>query len=74
MSSGLFSLVLIVSQSLIVLQVLMAHENEVWFVQFSNSGKYLATASSDCTAIIWKVNILDHWFLLSLHILSLRMS
>uniref|UniRef100_A0A1J3HFZ9 WD repeat-containing protein 26 n=2 Tax=Noccaea caerulescens TaxID=107243 RepID=A0A1J3HFZ9_NOCCA len=36
-------------------QVLMAHENEVWFVQFSNSGKYLATASSDCTAIIWKV-------------------
>ncbi|CAA7017510.1 unnamed protein product [Microthlaspi erraticum] len=36
-------------------QVLMAHKNEVWFVQFSNSGKYLATASSDCTAIIWKV-------------------
>ncbi|CAL9242094.1 unnamed protein product [Arabidopsis halleri] len=36
-------------------QILMAHKNEVWFVQFSNSGKYLATASSDCTAIIWKV-------------------
>lgn len=66
-SSGLFSLLLIVSQSLIVLQVLMAHKNEVWFVQFSNSGKYLATASSDCTAIIWKVNIVDHSFLLSLH-------
>ncbi|CAN8267672.1 unnamed protein product [Cochlearia groenlandica] len=36
-------------------QILMAHKNEVWFVQFSDSGKYLATASSDCTAIIWKV-------------------
>ncbi|WZZ13822.1 hypothetical protein YC2023_106911 [Brassica napus] len=36
-------------------QVLVAHKNEVWFVQFSDSGKYLATASSDCTAIIWKV-------------------
>ncbi|VVB07181.1 unnamed protein product [Arabis nemorensis] len=36
-------------------QILMAHKNEVWFVQFSNNGKYLATASSDCTAIIWKV-------------------
>ncbi|KAL0748499.1 hypothetical protein Bca101_030501 [Brassica carinata] len=40
-------------------QVLVAHKNEVWFVQFSDSGKYLATASSDCTAIIWKgTNIL----------------
>lgn len=45
----------IVSLSLIILQILMAHKNEVWFVQFSNNGKYLATASSDCTAIIWKV-------------------
>ncbi|CAN7091344.1 unnamed protein product [Brassica rapa subsp. narinosa] len=36
-------------------QVLVAHKNEVWFVQFSDSGKYLATASSDCTAIVWKV-------------------
>ncbi|XP_019087729.1 PREDICTED: WD repeat-containing protein 26 isoform X1 [Camelina sativa] len=37
------------------IQILMAHKNEVWFVQFSNSGKYLATASSDCTAMIWKI-------------------
>lgn len=36
-------------------QILTAHRNEVWFVQFSNSGEYLASASSDCTAIIWKV-------------------
>lgn len=49
------------SISYYLLQVLVAHKNEVWFVQFSDSGKYLATASSDCTAIIWKVNILlDH--------------
>ncbi|KAH9624346.1 hypothetical protein KSS87_012409 [Heliosperma pusillum] len=37
------------------LQILTAHQNEVWFVQFSNGGKYLASSSSDCTAIIWKV-------------------
>ncbi|XP_074279055.1 WD repeat-containing protein WDS homolog [Silene latifolia] len=36
-------------------QILTAHQNEVWFVQFSNGGKYLASSSSDCTAIIWKV-------------------
>lgn len=36
-------------------QILTAHQNEVWFVQFSNSGEYLASSSSDCTAVIWKV-------------------
>ncbi|KAI3760218.1 hypothetical protein L1987_50609 [Smallanthus sonchifolius] len=36
-------------------QILSAHKNEVWFVQFSNNGNYLASSSSDCTAIIWKV-------------------
>ncbi|KAK3007559.1 hypothetical protein RJ639_014405 [Escallonia herrerae] len=36
-------------------QVLTDHKNEVWFVQFSNSGNYLASSSSDCTAIIWEV-------------------
>ncbi|KAL6527716.1 hypothetical protein OROMI_029527 [Orobanche minor] len=36
-------------------QVLTYHRNEVWFVQFSNNGEYLASSSSDCTAIIWKV-------------------
>ncbi|KAG9446846.1 hypothetical protein H6P81_012974 [Aristolochia fimbriata] len=36
-------------------QILDQHENEVWFVQFSNNGKYLASSSSDCTAIIWMV-------------------
>ncbi|XP_021722150.1 WD repeat-containing protein 26-like [Chenopodium quinoa] len=37
------------------LQILTAHKNEVWFVQFSYSGEYLASSSRDCTAIIWKV-------------------
>ncbi|KAI8574337.1 hypothetical protein RHMOL_Rhmol01G0346200 [Rhododendron molle] len=36
-------------------QILTDHKNEVWFVQFSNNGEYLASSSSDCTAIIWKV-------------------
>ncbi|KAJ4967648.1 hypothetical protein NE237_014349 [Protea cynaroides] len=37
-------------------QILCHHDNEVWFVQFSNNGEYLASSSSDCTAIIWKVS------------------
>lgn len=37
------------------LQVLQSHENEVWYLQFSNNGKYLASASKDCTTIIWEV-------------------
>uniref|UniRef100_K4A8S6 CTLH domain-containing protein n=1 Tax=Setaria italica TaxID=4555 RepID=K4A8S6_SETIT len=35
-------------------QILCGHNNEVWFVRFSNNGDYLASSSSDCTAIIWK--------------------
>ncbi|TVU43508.1 hypothetical protein EJB05_09984 [Eragrostis curvula] len=38
------------------LQVLRAHQDEVWFLQFSNNGKYLASASNDKTAIIWEVD------------------
>ncbi|XP_073001761.1 WD repeat-containing protein WDS homolog isoform X1 [Typha latifolia] len=37
-------------------QVLYDHKNEVWFLQFSNNGRYLASSSSDCTAIIWTVH------------------
>ncbi|CAA6662433.1 unnamed protein product [Spirodela intermedia] len=36
-------------------QILHAHQDEVWFVQFSNNGKYLASSSSDRSAIIWEV-------------------
>jgi WD40 repeat protein len=40
-----------------MLQVLRAHHDEVWFIQFSNNGKYLASASNDKSAIIWEVNL-----------------
>lgn len=45
--------VLLDSEQLV--QVLEAHGDEVWFLQFSHDGKYLASASKDCTAIIWEV-------------------
>ncbi|CAL0315861.1 unnamed protein product [Lupinus luteus] len=39
------------------LQILEAHDDEVWFVQFSHNGKYLASASNDRSAIIWEVDV-----------------
>ncbi|PKI76851.1 hypothetical protein CRG98_002837 [Punica granatum] len=36
-------------------QILTEHRNEVWVVQFSHNGEYLASSSYDCTAVIWKV-------------------
>ncbi|CAN1270036.1 WD repeat-containing protein WDS homolog [Linum perenne] len=39
----------------VTVQILREHKNEVWYVQFSNNGEYLASSSSDCTAIVWKV-------------------
>ncbi|WOL03385.1 WD repeat-containing protein 26 [Canna indica] len=37
-------------------QVLGEHHDEVWFLQFSNLGKYLASSSNDKSAIIWEVH------------------
>ncbi|KAM1240424.1 hypothetical protein ACFX2I_045984 [Malus domestica] len=39
------------------LQILQAHNDEVWFLQFSHDGKYLASSSSDQSAIIWEVDM-----------------
>ncbi|KAG7037506.1 WD repeat-containing protein 26, partial [Cucurbita argyrosperma subsp. argyrosperma] len=39
------------------LQVLQDHDDEVWFLQFSHNGKYLASSSSDRSAIIWEVDL-----------------
>ncbi|OMP03561.1 hypothetical protein CCACVL1_02367 [Corchorus capsularis] len=38
------------------LQILQDHTDEVWFLQFSHNGKYLASSSSDHSAIIWEVD------------------
>ncbi|XP_010906218.1 WD repeat-containing protein 26 homolog [Elaeis guineensis] len=37
-------------------QVLHGHHDEIWFLQFSNNGKYLASSSSDRSVIIWEVH------------------
>ncbi|XP_019162309.1 PREDICTED: WD repeat-containing protein 26-like [Ipomoea nil] len=37
------------------LQILEEHNDEVWFLQFSHDGKYLASSSADCSVIIWEV-------------------
>lgn len=37
--------------------ILQIHEDEVWGLQWSHSGNYLATASKDKTAIIWRIGV-----------------
>ncbi|KAL8031180.1 hypothetical protein ABFX02_13G008100 [Erythranthe guttata] len=37
------------------LQILEEHNDEVWFLQFSHNGKYLASSSGDCLVIVWEV-------------------
>lgn len=37
-----------------ILHRLEGHTDEVWFVQFSHGGEYLASASKDSTVIIWR--------------------
>eukprot|EP01089_Gocevia_fonbrunei_P011934 TRINITY_DN2677_c0_g1_i1.p1 TRINITY_DN2677_c0_g1~~TRINITY_DN2677_c0_g1_i1.p1 ORF type:complete len:436 (+),score=66.54 TRINITY_DN2677_c0_g1_i1:516-1823(+) len=37
-------------------QILQKHSDEVWYVEFSHNGKYLASASKDKTAIIWNLS------------------
>ncbi|PON89685.1 Guanine nucleotide-binding protein, beta subunit [Trema orientale] len=39
------------------LQILQAHSDEVWFLQFSHNGKYLASSSNDRSTIIWEVDV-----------------
>ncbi|XP_059450273.1 WD repeat-containing protein 26 homolog [Corylus avellana] len=39
------------------LQILQEHSDEVWFLQFSHNGKYLASSSNDHSAIIWEVDV-----------------
>lgn len=37
--------------------VLMEHEDEVWNIAWSRGGRYLASASKDRTAVIWKIGV-----------------
>ncbi|KAL8201449.1 hypothetical protein R6Q57_012788 [Mikania cordata] len=39
------------------IQILKEHQDEVWHLQFSQNGKYLASSSSDNSAIIWEVDL-----------------
>ena len=43
-------------------QVLSEHSDEVWFLRFSNNGKYLATGSKDMNVILWKIEVIDCLF------------
>ncbi|CAM8948508.1 unnamed protein product [Rhodiola kirilowii] len=45
------------------LQILKDHDDEVWCLQFSHNGKYLASSSKDLSAIIWQVNGSNQVFL-----------
>lgn len=38
-----------------ILHRLDGHTDEVWYVQFSHHGEYLASASKDATVIIWRI-------------------
>ncbi|XP_055802168.1 WD repeat-containing protein 26 homolog [Solanum dulcamara] len=39
------------------LQILQEHTDEVWFLEFSHNGKYLASSSADCSVIVWEVKL-----------------
>lgn len=49
------------------IHVLQDHTDEVWFVSFSHSGSYLASASKDATAIIWDIATFSRVFVLTGH-------
>lgn len=44
-----------------VIHELHGHKDEVWHVEFSHDGKYLASCSKDCCAIIWEVTRFKFW-------------
>ena len=37
--------------------ILSGHLDEIWYMAFSNTGKWLASCSKDKTAIIWNVQV-----------------
>lgn len=45
--------------------ILEIHKDEVWNLQWSHSGSYLATASKDKSAIIWRIGVSNPPYCLS---------
>ncbi|CAG8595998.1 14646_t:CDS:10 [Acaulospora morrowiae] len=45
----------------------LQHTDEVWYVAFSNNGKFLASASRDKTAIIWSIETKNSVHVLNKH-------
>jgi WD40 repeat protein len=41
--------------------ILAEHLDEVWRLEWSHDGRYLASASQDKTAIIWKIGVSGFW-------------
>ncbi|PHU11991.1 hypothetical protein BC332_18921 [Capsicum chinense] len=41
----------------LTMQILREHKDEVWFLQFSHNGKYLASSSRDGSVIIWEAEL-----------------
>ncbi|PVU96061.1 hypothetical protein BB559_002514 [Furculomyces boomerangus] len=48
-------------------KIMFSHDDEVWFVVFSNNGKYLASGSKDSTIIIWETENFDKYLTLKGH-------
>lgn len=38
-------------------KVLESHTDEVWYVAFSNNGRYLASVSKDQTCVVWNMSV-----------------
>ncbi|KAI3616667.1 wd domain-containing protein [Moniliophthora roreri] len=45
----------------ITTNILTGHTDEVWNLEWSHDGRYLASASKDKTAIIWQINESGDW-------------
>lgn len=42
--------------------ILEVHNDEVWNIEFSHDGKFLASASKDKTVIIWRIGVCTQFF------------
>ncbi|KAL3824936.1 hypothetical protein ACJIZ3_020965 [Penstemon smallii] len=40
----------------VTIQTLYGHRDQIWLLQFSHKGEYLASSSKDCQVIVWEVD------------------